>query len=71
MNVRPDNTTVIPTPTVPTSKDHLIVRVNQVIKEMAHFAQVRNIHEYRCSKGTVTRCNFSCNLQRNSTLKRC
>ena len=22
-------------------------------------------------KGTVTRCNFSCNLQRNSTLKRC
>ena len=50
MNVRPDNTTVIPTPTVPTSKDHLIVRVNQVIKEMAHFAQVRNIREYRCSE---------------------
>ena len=46
MNVRPDNTTVIQTPTVPTSKDHLIVRVNQVIKEMAHFAQVRNIHKY-------------------------
>ena len=22
-------------------------------------------------KGPVTRCNFSCNLQRNSTLKRC
>ena len=23
------------------------------------------------SKGPVTRCNFSCNLQRNSALKRC
>ena len=22
-------------------------------------------------KGPVTRCNFSCNLQRNPTLKRC
>ena len=23
------------------------------------------------NKGPVTRCNFSCNLQRSSTLKRC
>ena len=23
------------------------------------------------TEGPVTRCNFSCNLQRNSTLKRC
>ena len=30
-----------------------------------------NRFELVTSKGPVTRCNFSCNLQRNSTLKRC
>ena len=27
--------------------------------------------KYRLLKARVTRCNFSCNLQRSSTLKRC
>ena len=29
------------------------------------------LQNFSNTKGPVTRCNFSCNLQRNSTLKRC
>ena len=32
---------------------------------------VSTSHKHALPKGPVTRCNFSCNLQRNSTLKRC
>ena len=54
-----------PSSTPVTNEDTTLIVLN------AQCDPSNNRFELVTGKGPVTRCNFSCNLQRNSTLKRC